>query len=85
MIILALKIYNNFRREALELRTSEIFGITSELFEQSLDMIGSSRKYPENLRIYISHFWLKINWHVQDYPHLELRSYTTYLLYVHVC
>ena len=34
MIILSSKIYNNFRREALELRTSEIFGMTSELFEK---------------------------------------------------
>ena len=84
MIIISPKIYNNFRREALELRTSENFGMTSELFEKSLDL-GSSRKYAENLRIYISHLWLKINWHVQDYSHLELRSYTTYLLYVHVC
>ena len=47
MIILSPKIYNNFRREALELRTSEIFGMSSELFEKSLDMIGSSRKYPK--------------------------------------
>ena len=54
MIILSPKIYNNFRREALELRTSENFGMTSELFEKSLDL-GSSRKYAENLRIYISH------------------------------